>query len=249
MPIIAVLSAGVLAAAMTVSGLAAPPTSSDEADSVNSLTADEVAAGWELLFDGTDLEKWRGFRMDRVPDGWSVDDGTIHFAPPKGGEGVRRSDLITRELYGDFELRLEWKITPGGNSGIMFRVTEDHDRTYYTGPEMQILDDDKHRDGLKPETSAGSNYALHAPASDVVRPVGEWNEVRLRVEGPHVEHWLNGQKIVEYELWSDDWEQRVAASKFRRWPRYGRNPSGHVALQDHGNELWFRNLAIRRLGS
>lgn len=163
------------------------------------------------------------------------------------GESARRADLITRELYGDFELALEWKLSPGGNSGVMFRVTEDHERSYHTGPEMQILDDDVHRDGANPSTSTGANYALHPPTEDVVRPVGEYNEVRLVVRGPHVEHWLNGVKVVEYELWSDEWKEQVAATKFAQWPRYGLNRSGHVALQDHGNQVWFRNVKIRRL--
>ena len=239
--IIALLRALLSAVLVTVS-----MSAEDGSTVANTLTAEERDAGWTLLFNGDDLDAWRGYRMDRVPDGWSVDEGTIRFLPPKE-EGAKRSDLITRKLYGDFELQLEWKLAPGGNSGIMFRVTEDHLRSYFTGPEMQILDDDKHRDGRKPETSVGSNYALHSPVREVARAIGEWNTVLIRAQGPHIELWLNGEKIVEYELWSEDWERRVAASKFRQWPRYGRNTSGHVALQDHGDELSFRNLKIRRL--
>jgi hypothetical protein len=213
---------------------------------MNSLTAAEKAQGWKLLFDGERLAKWRGYRMKRVPDGWSVVDGTIRFARP-ALEGAQRADLVTRKKYSSFELRLEWKVTPGGNSGVMFRVTEGAERSYHTGPEMQILDNAGHRDGASPLTSAGSNYALHAPARDVTRPVGEWNEARIVARGPHVEHWLNGEKVVEYELWSADWKAKVQASKFAQWPRYGLETRGHIVLQDHDNEVWFRNLAVRRL--
>ena len=213
--------------------------------------APALAAGvdggdWVSLFDGESLEHWRGFKMQEVPAGWQAEDGVIHFVPPSD-RSAKRADLMTREQYTDFELELEWAVTEGGNSGIFFRVSEDQPATYSTGAEIQILDDDGHRDGQKPETSAGSNYALHPPQGAVLRPLGEFNEVRLRVRGDHVEQWLNGVKVVEYRLWDDDWKARVAASKFRSMPRYGLNKSGHIALQDHGDEIWFRNLRIRRL--
>jgi hypothetical protein len=159
----------------------------------------------------------------------------------------RGGDLITVDQYGDFELRLEWKIARGGNSGIMFHVTDDAGQTYETGPEMQVLDNGGHADGRDPVTSAGSNYALHAPTRDVTRPIGEWNEVRLLVRGPHVEHWLNGVKLLEYELWSPDWEARVQASKFKTMPGYGRARRGHIALQDHGDRVSYRNIRIKTL--
>ena len=213
---------------------------------VNQLSAEERSQGWKLLFDGASLERWRGYQMDRVPDGWSVQDGTIRFAKPTA-EGAQRADLVTKKQYGDFELRLEWKLTPGGNSGVMFRVSEDAERSYHTGPEMQILDNAGHRDGGSPLTSTGSNYALHPPVRDATRPVGEWNQVRIVARGPHVEHWLNGVKVVEYELWTEDWKAKVKASKFAQWPGYGLETKGHIVLQDHDNEVWFRNLAVRRL--
>ena len=150
-------------------------------------------------------------------------------------------------MYEDFELRLEWKISPGGNSGIMFGVSETTRRTYEAGPEMQVLDNAGHPDGAAPVTSAGSNYALHAPSLDVTRPVGEWNEVRLIVVERRVEHWLNGQQIVTYQLGSDEWERLVAESKFVQWPEYGRQAEGHIALQDHGNHVWYRMIRIRRI--
>jgi hypothetical protein len=206
----------------------------------NTLTEEERAAGWQLLFDGQTMAGWRGFRRDELPAGWQAADGKLKRVAQGG-------DIITTEQYGSFELELEWRIETGGNSGIFFHVTEDADHVWQTGPEMQILDNAAHRDGLQPETSAGSNYALHAPARDVSRPAGEWNQVRLVVQGDHVEHWLNGEKIVEYELGSDDWKARVEASKFRDMPGYGRARSGHIALQDHGDPVAFRNIRIRIL--
>jgi hypothetical protein len=208
----------------------------------NTLSPEETREGFALLFDGKDLSAWRGFRQQEVPSGWQAVDGELRFVP-----GSRGGDLVTREQYEDFDLRLDWKIAPRGNSGIMFRSTEDKRSSYETGPEYQILDDDLARDGRNPLTSAGANYALHAPSKNVLRPVGAWNETRILVKGNHVEHWLNGVKIVEYELHSEDWKKRVAGSKFRDMPDYGQRKVGHIVLQDHGTEVAFQNLRIRKL--
>ncbi|HWP99237.1 MAG TPA: DUF1080 domain-containing protein [Vicinamibacterales bacterium] len=206
----------------------------------NTLTEEEKAQGWRLLFDGRTTKGWRGYRQKTMPEGWQVVDGALTRVG-KGG------DIVTVDRFADFELRIDWKIAPGGNSGIFYRATEEEDAVWKTAPEMQILDNAAHRDGLKPETSAGSNYALHAPVKDVTRPPGEWNEARIVVRGNHVEHWLNGVKVVEYELGSPDWERRVQASKFKEHPRYGRAREGHIALQDHGDWVAFRNIKIREL--
>ena len=205
----------------------------------NRLTADEEAAGWKLLFDGT-LDGWRGYRRDDVPGGWSVQDGALTFTPG-GGDG----DLMTADQYADFELSLEWKVAEGGNSGIFYRATEAERAPYWTGPEYQILDNERHADGANPETSAGSNYALHAPAEDVTRPVGEWNHTRIIVRGARVEHWMNGTRLLEYELWTDDWRRTVMSTKFSEWPGYGMARHGHIGLQDHGDPVWYRNIKIR----
>ncbi|HEX6884263.1 MAG TPA: DUF1080 domain-containing protein [Planctomycetota bacterium] len=197
-------------------------------------------SGWRSLFDGRTTAGWRGYRRADVPAGWQVVDGALTRVGEAG-------DLVTAEPYTDFELELEWKVAPGGNSGVMFRVTEDHDYPWETGPEFQILDDAAHKDGLDPRTSAGANYAMHAPSAEAARPAGEWNQARLVVRGAHVEHWLNGQKIVAYELWSPDWEARVQACKWKERPDYGRRRSGHIALQDHGDAVAYRNLRIRVL--
>ena len=225
--------------ALVISLLAVGILASQEPAS-NTLTAAERKAGWLLLFDGKTLDKWRAYAAPQVPKGWQAVDGTITRI---GGGG----DLMTRDQFANFELALEWRISPGGNSGIMFRVVEGPEAPYHTGPEMQILDNANHADGKAPETSAGSNYALHAPIRDVTRPVGSWNAVRLIAHGNTVEHWLNGVKVVEYELGSADWLARVRPSKFNDWPGYGKAPRGHIVLQDHGDVVSFRNLKIRVL--
>lgn len=200
--------------------------------------------GWRSLFDGETLAGWRGYGMEGVPAGWSVSDGMIHFALPEEGE---RADLVTEEQFENFELSFEWAVTAGGNSGVFFHVSEDHNRAYETGAEYQLLDNAGHRDGEKPITSAGSNYALQAPSADVTVPLGEFNESRLLVDGNRVEHWMNGEKLLEYTLWDDEWKASVAASKFASMPDYGLNETGHIVLQDHGDELWFRDIRIRPL--
>ena len=208
--------------------------------SLNRLTRQEEASGWRLLFDGRRMDAWRGFRQSDVPPGWKVVDGTI----TRVGSGA---DLITREQFGNFELSLEWRIATGGNSGIMYRVTEEDNDTYRTGPEMQVLDDAGHADGRSRLTAAGSLYGLYPAPEGVVRPAGQWNAARIVVNGNRVQHWLNGVKTVEYELLSPEWQQKVAASKFGEWPRYGRATRGHLALQDHGDLVSYRNIKIRTL--
>ena len=212
----------------------------------NILTPEEIAEGWELLFDGTSLEKWRAFRGEEVPPGWVVQEGTLFFDGEGAGEGY--GDLTTSEEFADFELKLEWKISPGGNSGILYRVSEDQEQEFHSGPEMQILDDKALRYRVLDRThKSGANYALDAPAVDNVKPVGEWNSVHLVVNGAHVEHWQNGDKVVEYELWTPEWKEAVSKTKFAEWPSYGMNKKGHIVLQDHGAGVWFRNIKIKRI--
>lgn len=204
----------------------------------NTLTPEEREAGWRLLFDGESLDGWRGFRMDSMPDGWKVVDGTLARTGPGG-------DIITRERFEDFELSLEWRVEEGGNSGVFYLVTEEVDRIFEGAPEMQVLDDAAHPDGRSPLTSAGANYGLHPAPDGVVRPAGEWNRARIVVRDRRVEHWLNGRRVVEYELGSEDWQRRVAESKFVQWPLYGQARRGHIGLQDHGDPVWFRSIKIR----
>ena len=188
--------------------------------------------------DISSLDNWRGYKKDAVPEQWVNEDGNTIYLTRRGG-----GDIITREQYESFDLTMEWKISPKGNSGIMYRVSETDGPTYFTGPEMQVLDNAVAGGDLL--HAAGSDYALHAPAEDNSRPVGEWNEVRMLVDGAHVEYWMNGVQQCSYELWSEDWNARVAASKFSKWPGFGMNKRGHIALQDHGNPVWYRNIVIR----
>ena len=208
----------------------------------NFLTAAEQQAGWQLLFDGKTFNGWRGFRQDNAPKGWKITKlGELHF------NGKGKGDIMTVEEFDDFELRIEWKISPGGNSGIFFRVSENREASWRTGPEMQVLDNKGHKDGQNPLTSAGSNYALHAPTRDVTHEVGLYNEAKIVAESNHVEHWLNGIKILEYEIGDSDWQKLVANSKFGKLPDYGRYRRGHIVLQDHGDKVWYRHIKIRPL--
>lgn len=200
----------------------------------------EAEPDWTVLFDGSSLEAWRGFKADTVPAGWRIEDGAL--ARVDGG-----GDIITKEQFDDFELVFEWKVTEGANSGVFFHVTEDMGATYQTGPEYQILDNVGHRDGGDPRTSAAANYALHAPPTDFTNPVGEWNIGRIVVEDGEVSHWLNGHKVVEYELWTDEWKAMVKESKFDSMPAYGTRKRGHIALQDHGDLVYYRNVMVRSL--
>jgi hypothetical protein len=240
----AVLAGACLAVLATACGGRAesePDVGSEQTDTaalVNVLTPAEAAAGWRLLFDGRTTAGWRGYRSTAMPAGWDVVDGALTRVAAAG-------DIVTSDEFGDFELSLEWKVAEAGNSGVMFRTTEDAAYTYESGPEMQVLDDAHHPDGQVPETSAGANYGLHSPARAVSRPAGEWNQARILAVGAHVEYWLNGEKVVEYEIGSPDWEARVRASKFGEMPGYGRARTGHIALQDHGDWVAFRNIRIR----
>ena len=198
---------------------------------------------WEVLFDGKSVDKWRGYKMNAFPDhSWKVEAGAI-----KTIAGAEGPDIVTKEKFGNFELELEWRVSPGANSGIMYRVSEDSAAPYETGPEMQVLDDDKHADGQDPKTSAGSLYALIAPKNKKLKPVGEWNKVRIVVQDSQVAHWLNGVKVVEYELGSAALHQLITRSKFNDMPRFAKERTGFIDLQHHGDEVWYRRIRVRRL--
>ena len=215
-----------------------PPSST--AAPQNALTDAEKAAGWRLLFDGTTTSGWRNYGKPTISDGWQVQEGAL----TRVGAG---GDIITTDEFRNFELSIDWKIEVGGNSGIFYRASEDSDAIYWNAPEMQVLDDAKHPDGQSRLTSAGAAYDLYPAPAGHVKPGGEWNTARLVVNGNHVEHWLNGVKLLEYEFGSPDWNSKVAASKFKPHPRFGKNAQGHIGLQDHGNVVAFRNIKIRVL--
>jgi len=196
---------------------------------------------WRSLFDGHTLNEWRGYKQQTVPDGWKVVDGIITKTTSTG-------DIVTREQFGNFELELDWKLGVGGNAGIFYRGTEEYDHIYWSAPEYQLLDDATAPDGHNRLTSAGAAYALYPPPAGVLHPAGEWNTARIVVRGNHVEHWMNGQKLLEYELGSPDWTAKVQASKFKDWPNYGKASRGYIAIQgDHDGTLSLRNIRIREL--
>ena len=196
---------------------------------------------WKVLFDGSSLNAFRGYKAKAVPAGWSIVDGTL-------AKDAETGDIITKDRFRDFELELEWKIGPSGNAGIFYRGTEKYDRVYWSAPEYQLLDDDNADDNKTRLTCAGAAYGLYPSPPGHLKPVGEWNTTRILARGAHVEHWLNGVKLVEYELWSPDWEAKVAASKFGKWPKYGKAKRGHIAIQgDHEGALAFRGIRIREV--
>lgn len=205
---------------------------------MNTISTKEQAEGWRLLFDGRTTAGWRGFRKQTLPGGWQAIDGALTRVGEAG-------DIVTVDEFGDFELTLEWKLAPNGNSGVFYRVTEDDDVMWHVAPEYQIIDNAYNSEPLKPAQHAGANYDLHPPSRDVTKPIGTWNQTRLLVRGAHVEHWLNDVKVVEYELWTPDWERRVQGSKFKDYPNYGRARRGHIGLQDHGDRAAYRQIKIR----
>ena len=200
-----------------------------------------MSGAWRPLFDGKSLDQWRGYKTERVPEGWRVANGEI----VKDG---RVEDIVSKDEFGDFELEMDWKIGEAGNSGIFYRGTEEYDHIYWSGPEYQLLDDVKADDNKTRLTCAGAAYALYPSPPGHLKPVGDWNTARIVARGAHVEHWLNGFKVVEYELWSPDWEAKVASTKFNAWPKFGRAKTGHIGLQgDHAGSLGFRNIRIREV--
>ena len=198
-------------------------------------------SGWRPLLGEHSAPEWRGWKAQGLPAGWQVDGGVLHKDGPV-------DDLVTTGEYGNFELELEWKIGKAGNSGIFYRGTREYDHIYWSAPEYQLLDDANTEDGKSPLTAAGSDYALYGVPAGVSKPFDEWNETRLVVRGSHVEHWLNGVRVVEYDFGSADWKQRVAASKFSKYPNYGLAARGLIGIQgDHPGALAVRNIRIREL--
>lgn len=192
------------------------------------------------LLESKDLSSFRGYKTEEIGDGWSIKGKSLHF---DGTEGT--GDIITREKYTDFELQFDWKISEGGNSGVMYRVGLGDQAPYITGVEYQILDDSKHADGKTPETSAGSVYALFAPKEYRKKAVGGWNKSRIVVDGSKITHVLNGTRVVEVDMDSDAFRAKVGNSKFKDWEKFAKEKSGHIAFQDHGNKVWYRNIKIR----
>lgn len=235
------IAAAVAAIALSAGVLASEAKTPAPAN--NTLTAAETKAGWKLLFNGKDFTGWRFYRGSTVGAPWAVEDGAITIT---GGSGT---DIITAEEFGDFELQYDWKISPKGNSGVIYMVVESDKapQTYNTGPEMQVLDNDGHADGKIPTHRAGALYDFNEPPTNVTKPVGEWNHAVIKLSKGHITHTLNGKVTAESSYGDDAWRAAVAKTKFKDMPLFGLAKSGHIALQDHGDRVWYRNLKIRKL--
>jgi cytochrome c len=207
----------------------------------NVLTDEEKQAGWRLLFDGQSTKGWRTYGKASINNQWRAMNGELTLT--KGGGG----DIITVEQFENFDLQFEWKISPNGNSGALYMAQESDGPIWHSAPEMQILDDDGHPDGRIPSHRAGANYDLQVPKYTVTKPVGEFNTARILSQNGHIEHWLNGRKIAEYEHGSAEWRALVKASKFANLPDYARVRRGHIGFQDHGDRVWLRNIKIKPL--
>ncbi len=226
----------------------------------NSLTAEEKEAGWTLLFDGRTFNGWRGLGRERIPEGhWVIEEGAIKKVAskdvPRQGDGqpLEGGDLMTIETFENFELYLEWKISPGGNSGIKYNVSEQMSISFppryaALGFEYQVLDDENHPDAkIGANRTAAALYDLIEPRGKKLKPVGEYNTARIIFHGNHGEHWLNGVKVLEYELGTPEMNARIVSSKYKTIPDFAARRTAHIVLQDHGDAVWYRNIKIREI--
>lgn len=211
-------------------------------DKINTLSEKEKKEGWRLLFNGKNLDGWRTFRGKEI-SGWKVVDGVLNNSGVGSDHG---GDIITREKFQNFELSLEWKIAPQSNSGIFYHVNEKIGTAIYeSGLEYQLIDDKGWPDKLRDDQYSGANYGMHAPKNAVVKEVNDWNLARIVVNGSHVQHYLNGVKVVDYQLWDNDWKQLKEKGKWKDYPYYGMARKGQIGLQDHGGLAQFRNIKIK----
>ena len=210
------------------------------------ITEAQKAEGWVSLFDGKTMDGWRTFK-NKENASWDVTDGSLHCKAFDDRKIKEQSDLLTVNQYQNFELSLEWKVAPQSNTGVIYRCTEEFNEPYLSGPEYQIIDDIGYPGELKETNKAGGAYDMYVAKGKTLKPVGEWNATKIVVNGNHVEHWLNGVKVLEYEIGSADWKKRKGSSKWNEARGYGAAAKGHIDLQDHGNEAWFRKILIRVL--
>lgn len=250
----------VLAAFIAIAGCSQPketktetPPAATVEEAANTLTEAEKAEGWRLLFNGTSVDGWHRYGGDAVGKKWQIQDGTLFFEGKVEGEdetaAAEGGDILTNDEFENYELSLEWKISPGGNSGIIYNVIESDQYEYpwQTGPEMQVLDNDAHKDASIEKHRAGDLYDLIACSEITVKPANQWNEIRLVVNQGNVQHWMNGTKVVETQMWTPEWDELVAGSKFKDMPGFGTGRKGRIALQDHTDPVWYRNIKIREL--
>jgi len=212
---------------------------------VSTLAAQNTKGKWKSLFDGRSFTGWRTYQ-NKPANSWMAYEGVLSN---KGNSdtSTKHADLISEQQFENFELSVDWKIAPKANSGILYLVTEAFPASYRSGPEYQLIDDTGYPQKLENWQKTAANYAMDPPMVDATKPAGKWNHTVIRVNKGHVEHWLNGKKIVEYELGSDTWKQHKAAGKWKDDMGYGASRRGHIALQDHGGEAWFKNIRIREL--
>jgi hypothetical protein len=225
---------------------AAVPAARDNGPAPNTLTDAEKKAGWILLFDGHSLDGWRAYKKpDAAGLRWTIDDNSLSL-PARTAPGTHAGDIISKDTFEQFELSVDWKVARGSNSGIKYFVLEDRDSAI--GHEYQVIDDERHPDAkVGPHRQTAAFYDV-LPASDrPLKPAGEWNTSRIVVRGQTVEHWLNGKKVLQYELNSPALNAAIEKSKFKGIERFGKRQNGHLLLQDHGDQVWFRNIKIRRL--
>jgi len=207
-------------------------------------------ASWQPLFNGKTAQGWHTYGQERAGEAWEVEDGTLHLSAAAKKSGLAGGDLVTEETFGDFHLKLEWKIAPNGNSGIILFVQEDaakYQQTWHTGPEIQVLDNDGHPDAKINKHRAGDLYDLIASSPETVKPAGQWNQLEIISTNNTLEVLQNGQKVLSTTMWDDNWRSLIAGSKFKEMNGFGAFKSGKIALQDHGDDAWFRNLMIKRL--
>jgi len=218
---------------------------------MNALTKKEKAEGWVLLFDGTSTAGWKNFNEDTLT-GWTVEDGCLVALGLGGDIG---GDIVTEQDFENFELRWDWKLGPHGNSGVMYHVLEgpEYEAGYETGPEYQLIEDDDFRDEhgepypLEEWQKTAADYAMYLPADNKTVHIREWNSSSIVFTPERAEHWLNGEKVLEFVPWSDDWYRRRNSGKWDAYPDYGLARSGKICLQDHGSKVWFRNIRIREI--
>jgi len=235
----------ILLASVTIALLSfyAPMTNSHVQPPDNTLTAAEKKAGWQLLFDGKTTNGWRSYR-NAESDGWEVINGEIHCKE----NGVQhRSDLITKEQYADFELAFDWKINKAANSGLVYRFDETQGAAHESGSEYQLIDDAGYPEKLQNWQNSGADYDMHPPTKIVSKPAGEYNHSIIKAKGKHIEHWLNGVKVTDYEIGTPEWHALKEKSKWKAIKGWGENSQGHIGLQDHGGGIWFKNIKIRTL--
>ena len=221
-------------------------TTTSTSDSANVMTNDQATEEWQPLLSGNSLTGWHAYGKNTIGQSWKVQDGELTFDPSVKDGG----DIVTDEEYENFHLKLQWKIDSGGNSGIMFYVHEDtskYQNTWNTGPEMQVLDNERHADAKINKHRAGDLYDLIAANPESVKPAGEWNDVEIKSENGNLLFKLNGTDVVQTTMWDDNWKNMIANSKFKEFEGFGTYKKGRIALQDHGDKVYYRNIMIRKL--